>query len=367
MARNVGRKRALEMAFTGDVIDAATAADWGLINRAVPDDELDAAVADLMARATRGSASSKALGKRTFYAQVDLDQAKAYAHAIEVMAAVGHDGRRSGGHRRLPREAHARTSPTDEPGPGKITRMRRDDLLNQLATALADAGPLLEATGWRAQLDAVCDTARIAFGAAAVSIARVDGDRLRYVAASGEGAAAIIGTEMALADGLAGFAAASGQALVVDHPAADPRFARDIAERTGYVPESMFVVPVVAADGRVAGVLSVLDRTLASLDALALGVSFARLAADPLTATADGERTARVLAGAYVDAMARGEPALAPAVRRALGAVPEPDADVAAIAATLNDVRRLDDSTRARIRALVDDIVALAAPRRRGR
>ena len=88
VARSIGRKRALEMAFTGDAIDAATAADWGLINRAVPDDDLDAAVDDLMRRATRGSVGSKALGKRTFYAQVDLDQAKAYEYAIQVMAAA---------------------------------------------------------------------------------------------------------------------------------------------------------------------------------------------------------------------------------------------------------------------------------------
>ena len=76
------------LAFTGDAIDAATAAEWGLINRAVPDDQLDAAVDELMARATRGSASSKALGKQTIYTQVDLYQTKAYAHAIEVMAAA---------------------------------------------------------------------------------------------------------------------------------------------------------------------------------------------------------------------------------------------------------------------------------------
>jgi enoyl-CoA hydratase/carnithine racemase len=86
VARNVGRKRALELAMTGDPIDAATAADWGLINRAVPDDQLDAAVADLIQRATRGSVLSKALGKRGFYAQVDLDQPKAYSYAIELMA-----------------------------------------------------------------------------------------------------------------------------------------------------------------------------------------------------------------------------------------------------------------------------------------
>ena len=64
VARNVGRKRALEMALTGDPIDAATAAEWGLINRAVPDDELDDAVDDLLRRATRGSAASKGLGKQ---------------------------------------------------------------------------------------------------------------------------------------------------------------------------------------------------------------------------------------------------------------------------------------------------------------
>ncbi len=88
VARNIGRKRALEMALTGDPIDAATAVDWGLINRVVPDAELDAAVADLVGRATRGSALSKALGKRSFYAQVGLDQGDAYALAIEEMASA---------------------------------------------------------------------------------------------------------------------------------------------------------------------------------------------------------------------------------------------------------------------------------------
>jgi len=88
IARNVGRKRALEMALTGDSIDARTAAEWGLVNRVVPDDQLDAAVAELIARATRGSALSKGMGKRGFYAQVDLDQDKAYAYAIELMASA---------------------------------------------------------------------------------------------------------------------------------------------------------------------------------------------------------------------------------------------------------------------------------------
>ncbi len=84
VARNIGRKRALEMALTGDVISAATAADWGLINRAVPDDRLDEEVDDLLARSTRGSVLSKALGKQAFYAQIGLAPGAAYAHAVEV-------------------------------------------------------------------------------------------------------------------------------------------------------------------------------------------------------------------------------------------------------------------------------------------
>ena len=88
IGRTMGRKRALEMALTGDTIDAATAADWGLVNRVVPDDELDAAVDDLLSRATRGSRSSKALGKQAFYSQIGMDLPQAYAYAIEVMAAA---------------------------------------------------------------------------------------------------------------------------------------------------------------------------------------------------------------------------------------------------------------------------------------
>src|ERR1700722_94574 len=88
IARNVGRKRAAELAFSGDVIDAPTALDWGLVNRVVPAAELDKAVRDLLDRVTRGSAESKGIGKQALYAQIELVQAKAYAYAIEVMAAT---------------------------------------------------------------------------------------------------------------------------------------------------------------------------------------------------------------------------------------------------------------------------------------
>jgi enoyl-CoA hydratase/carnithine racemase len=93
VARNVGRKRAMEMALTGDAVDAETAATWGLINYAVADEELDAAVHELLRRATRGSVASKAAGKRGFYAQTELGQTDAYAYAVDLMSrsATTHD------------------------------------------------------------------------------------------------------------------------------------------------------------------------------------------------------------------------------------------------------------------------------------
>jgi enoyl-CoA hydratase/carnithine racemase len=91
VARNLGRKRALELAMTGDPIDARTAADWGLINRVVPDDQLAAATIDLITRATRGTAEAKAVGKQAYYQQIELPQSAAYARAGDVLAqnAVG--------------------------------------------------------------------------------------------------------------------------------------------------------------------------------------------------------------------------------------------------------------------------------------
>src|SRR3546814_882325 len=65
IARDIGRKRALELALSGDEIDAETAADWGLVNRVVPDGGLDAAVDDMVRRVTRGSRTSTAIGQRS--------------------------------------------------------------------------------------------------------------------------------------------------------------------------------------------------------------------------------------------------------------------------------------------------------------
>jgi enoyl-CoA hydratase/carnithine racemase len=88
VARNIGRKRLMELALTGDAISAATAAEWGLINYVVPDDQLDRAVDELLARATRGSRSAKGIGKQVLYQQIDRPEPDGYAIAVPIMAAM---------------------------------------------------------------------------------------------------------------------------------------------------------------------------------------------------------------------------------------------------------------------------------------
>jgi len=88
VSRNIGRKRALEMLLTGDTIDAHTAADWGLVNRVVPPDQLVAESQRLLEAATRGSLLSKGIGKQAYYAQIEMPQPQAYNYAIEVMAST---------------------------------------------------------------------------------------------------------------------------------------------------------------------------------------------------------------------------------------------------------------------------------------
>jgi enoyl-CoA hydratase/carnithine racemase len=85
VGRNVSRKRVMEMLITGDPIDARTALDWGLVNRVVPEAELDAAIGQFTDRIISRSASVMALGKRAFYAQIDRTLGDAYTYTSEVM------------------------------------------------------------------------------------------------------------------------------------------------------------------------------------------------------------------------------------------------------------------------------------------
>ena len=86
LTRAIGRKRALEMLLTGRRIDAATACEWGLVNRVVPREKLSEATKELALEIAQASPLVVGLGKAAFYTQIDLDQPKAYAYAKELMS-----------------------------------------------------------------------------------------------------------------------------------------------------------------------------------------------------------------------------------------------------------------------------------------
>ena len=86
VSRNIGRKRAMQLLVTGERIDARTAADWGLINEAVPADELEARTREVACQILRWSPSVIGLGKQAFYSQIEMDQHRAYDHMKTVMS-----------------------------------------------------------------------------------------------------------------------------------------------------------------------------------------------------------------------------------------------------------------------------------------
>src|SRR5437762_5526957 len=95
VARNVSRKHALDMLLTGRFIDAPTAERWGLINRAVPRDQLDEEVKALVNELSQLSRYALRIGKEGFYRQIELTQDKAYEIMAEAIScnAVAPDGR----------------------------------------------------------------------------------------------------------------------------------------------------------------------------------------------------------------------------------------------------------------------------------
>ena len=133
--------------------------------------------------------------------------------------------------------------------------------LEEVAARAAAAGRL-EPPGGEAVLRSVVEVAVTLFEAEAVSIALHDPatDRLVIRVAAGRQGNGAVGISFAAATGIAGYVFTTGQPLAVADVAADPRFDRSTAERTGYVPRSIIAVPVLLDDGAAVGVLEVLDR-----------------------------------------------------------------------------------------------------------
>jgi GAF domain-containing protein len=136
-----------------------------------------------------------------------------------------------------------------------------NDAVGELASLAASIGPALAPVGHIAQLTDLLEAARDAFGAQACSIALLDAgeDNLVFTVASGRGAESVIGLTVPVGVGIAGWVVSSGQAIEIADVTRDPRFARDVAEQTGYVPNSILAAPL-ETENRVLGVVEVLDR-----------------------------------------------------------------------------------------------------------
>jgi GAF domain-containing protein len=146
-------------------------------------------------------------------------------------------------------------------------------------------------------LQSIVETARSIFGAKASSIILYDeeADELVFRAATGEGSAGLIDTRFGAGEGIAGFVLRSGEPLVVEDVTKDPRFARRVAERSGYVPKGLMAVPLLRGE-RTLGVLQVLDRpadarfTVAEMELLALFGHQAAIALDIVESAAAARR-----------------------------------------------------------------------------
>jgi GAF domain-containing protein len=155
--------------------------------------------------------------------------------------------------------------------------------------AAVAAGVVGSEESFRALLGAIVEVARSIFGAKASSILLLDTgtDELVFEAVVGEGEDTLIGTRFPAQTGVAGWVLATRTPLVIEDVQNDPRFARDIAEDTGYVPKGLMAAPLLHEEGAL-GVLYVLDRpekalfSLQEMELLGLFSNQAAIAVDLL-------------------------------------------------------------------------------------
>jgi GAF domain-containing protein len=133
-------------------------------------------------------------------------------------------------------------------------------MTDDLRAAVA-AGALASEDAHRTLLQSIVDVARAIFGSRAASIFLLDEatDELVFEAVAGEGADSLVGVRLPSSTGIAGWVLVTRQPLVLDDVKSDPRFSRETAEKTGYVPQGLMAVPLLHKE-RALGVLQVLDR-----------------------------------------------------------------------------------------------------------
>ena len=246
--------------------------------------------------------------------------------------------------------------------------MSPDELLRQLGELASSLGPAVRPAGADELLRSLTETARRLFGAAACSLALLteDESELVYTVAAGQGADDVTGMRIPASRGIAGWVVQSGQPIAISDVAADPRFSREQAEQTGYIPQAILAVPV-ETPARLLGVISLLDRDPRRPGAeqdMALLSLFADQAALALASVERFSLMGRVLLDALARAAQGDVPAgdvpagddLAGALRQAADHLPAADADLAELAATFAVLARRGAAERRLALAVLRDI-----------
>ena len=178
---------------------------------------------------------------------------------------------------------------------------------DELRAAVA-AGVAGSEAGYRSLLQSTVEVARAIFGAKASSVFLLDEetDELVFEAVAGEGAETLVGQRFPSSQGVAGWVLVTRQPLIIENVTEDPRFAKEVAESTGYVPEGLMAVPLLHEE-QALGVLEVLDRpqrtqfSLVEMDLLGLFANHGGHCARPAAARAEGRGRSGVERGGRGD------------------------------------------------------------------
>jgi len=249
-----------------------------------------------------------------------------------------------------------------------VTKPR--DVLRGLGRLGSDLGVALAPIDHGAVLEAICEAAQVAFGARACSIAVFDPDagELVFEAATGGASASVVGMRLPVKRGIAGYVVASGQAIAVHDVERDPRFDREAAEATGYIPKSILAVPIETADG-VSGVIEVLDWSDERVgeEGLELAGVFARQAGLALQQADLFANLGRMILLAAGQAAKSENPDITRSLRVVADRVDGPTGELADIAACFNEIAALGVVERRAALALLDEFATYARRQSRRR
>jgi GAF domain-containing protein len=248
----------------------------------------------------------------------------------------------------------------DDRGPTK-------DLLAEVIQLASDLGPVLRPRGDEEFLQAIVETARLVFDAAACSIALFDerDEALVFRVAAGLGAEATVGIRIPADRGIAGWALMSGQSIAVDDVRQDPRFAADVAESTGYVPNAIMAMPL-ESERQTFGVIEVLDRRRGGgegaddMEVLAL---FARQATLAIESSKIFSNLGRALLESA--ALATQRDGLRAALEERAAQTPRSQGELAELALLFHDLGVLGPDERRAAARIAEDFLAYARKQRR--